>query len=106
MIRRSRTCPCFERRVSSRFNTISLTLLSDSLMTRVMKQDAAALIAAGFWVRVVRVVAASYLTACEGALSSLKMQRIYLDWNRHYERVERPTEKHSPCALSRFCSPI
>ena len=75
-------------------------------MTRVMKQDAAALIAAGFWVRVVRVVAASYLTACEGALSSLKMQRIYLDWNRHYERVERPTEKHSPCALSRFCSPI
>jgi hypothetical protein len=106
MIRPSRTCPCFERRVSSRSNTISLTLLSDSLMTKVIKQDAAALIAAGFWVRVVRVVAASYLTACEGALRSSKMHRMYLDWNRYNERVEHPTEKYSPCALSRFCSPI
>jgi hypothetical protein len=61
MIRSSRTCSYFERRVYSRSNTISLTLLSDSLMTRVMKQDAADLIDAGSWVRVVRVVA-----ACEG----------------------------------------
>jgi hypothetical protein len=35
------------------------------------------LTAAGFWVRVVREVAASYLTACEGELSSSKMHRIH-----------------------------
>jgi len=34
------------------------------------------LTAAGFWVRVVRVVAASYFTAWEEALSSSKMQRM------------------------------
>ena len=33
--------------------------------------------AAGFCVREVRVVAASYLTACEDALSSSEMRRIY-----------------------------
>jgi hypothetical protein len=64
-------------------------------MTRVIKLDAAALLAAGFWVRVVRVVAASSLTAREGALSSSKMRRMYLDWNRHYDRVEHHTENHS-----------
>ena len=51
-------------------------------MTKLLKQDADALIAAGFWVRMVRVVAASYLTACEGVLSSSKMQRMYLEGNR------------------------
>ena len=35
--------------------------------------------AAEFWVKVVRVVAASYFTACEEALRSSNMQRIYLD---------------------------
>ena len=75
-------------------------------MTTVMKQDAAALIPAGFWARVVRVVAASYLTACDGASSSSKMHRMDLNRNRHYDRVEHPIEKHSPYALSRFCSPI
>ena len=75
---------------------MSLTLLSDSLTTRLTKQEAAArpsvkneeqvppnslhvpFTAAEFWVKVVRVVAASYFTACEEALSSSKMQRIYL----------------------------
>jgi hypothetical protein len=42
---------------------MSLTLLSDSLITRLTKEEAAAFTAAEFWVKVVRVVAASYFTA-------------------------------------------
>ena len=42
IMRLSRTCPCFDRRASRRSRTINLTLLSDSLMIRLMKHDAAA----------------------------------------------------------------
>ena len=38
------------------------------------------LTAAGFWVKVVKLVAASYLTALEVEFSSSKMQRIHLAW--------------------------
>ena len=97
MIKPSRTWPCFARKESRRSRTMSFTLLSDSLITRLMKEEAAAMrtvkneekilqehphvpfTAAEFWVKVVRVVAASYFTACEEALRSSKMQRIYLD---------------------------
>ena len=37
--------------------------------------------AAGLWVKVVRVVAASYLTACDDAFNSLKIQHIYRAWS-------------------------
>jgi len=42
-----------------------------------MKQDAAAFTAAGFYIKVVRVVAASYLMACYEAFKSSKMHQIY-----------------------------
>ena len=42
MISPSRTWPCFARRLSRRSRTMSFTLLSESLMTSVMKEDAAA----------------------------------------------------------------
>lgn len=101
MISPSNMAPCFERSVSSLSRTMSFTLLSDSLMTRFTKQDAAAsdmqtltsihncgrtmsvpLMAAGFCVSVVSVVAASYFTACDDELSSSNMQRIYRGYSR------------------------
>lgn len=42
MISPSSTCPCLVRSASSLSRTMSFTLLSDSLITRLMKQDAAA----------------------------------------------------------------
>jgi len=87
-MRLSRTWSCFLCNVSRRSRTMSLTLLSDSLMTRLMKQEAADLTAAGFWVRVVRVAAASYLTAWEDAFRSSKMLRIYRPYGASATRLE------------------
>jgi hypothetical protein len=42
MMRPLRICPCFDHRVYRRLRAVSLTLLSDSLMTKFMKQDMAA----------------------------------------------------------------
>lgn len=71
----SSTCSCLLRSASTRSRTIILTLLSLSLTIRSMKHVAAALTAAGFWVKVVKVVAASYLTECEGESRSSEMIR-------------------------------
>ena len=96
--RLSRTCSCFARRVSIRSKTMTLTLLSDSLCTSSTNAWAAAvenrksvrrgcqegsedripLTATGFCARVVRIVAASYLTDDDAALRSSKMHRRYL----------------------------
>jgi len=89
----SSTCSCFERKTSNRSSTINLTLLSASLTINSANAAAAAvhqlssrrgaadsspLTAAGFCVKVVKLKAASYLTACDGAFSSSKMTRIHL----------------------------
>jgi hypothetical protein len=88
----SSTCSCFERKLSNLSNTINLTLLSASLTINSANAAAAAtrqlslerdslnspLTAAGFCVRVVKLRAASYLTAWEGAFNSSKMTRIHL----------------------------
>ena len=96
--RLSRTCSCFARRVSIRSRTMILTLLSDSFCTSSTNAWAAAVesnqskgmlrgseermpfTATGFCARVVRIVAASYLTADDGALRSSKMHRRYLGY--------------------------
>lgn len=44
MMRASTMAPCFDRRVSMRSKTINFTLLSDSLTTKLMKEEAAAAI--------------------------------------------------------------
>lgn len=96
--RLSRMCSCFARRVSIRSKTMILTLLSDSFCTSSTNAWAAAVedrnpvrrgrqeksegripfTAVGFCARVVRIVAASYLTDEDAALRSSKMHRRYL----------------------------
>lgn len=62
--------------------------------------------AAGFWVREVRAVAASYFTACEEALRSSEINRIYRACQHWQEREFEETKEsereglaHSMCSL-------